>query len=240
MRVLIELLVLGILLKFGADAARPNKAPGGNGNPPSSNTCASRPVCPTGCALDITGPCPTCDCSNYCTVSCVGDSCKVIRNGDQCSCSCTSGDGDAGIGAFGCSITCPSGCNAQAVNGQCKCVSDDCADDGGDGGDVDVAAYSCSISCPSGCNALAVNGNCKCVSNTCASSAQLAVAQNSCSITCPSGCDALAINGKCKCVCNDDSSQDNVDVAQSSCSIACYQDNCNALAIDGYCRCECQ
>ncbi|GFS66223.1 uncharacterized protein TNIN_432241 [Trichonephila inaurata madagascariensis] len=98
MKVLTELLVLGILLKLGAEAARANVAidakrvayagtsnAGGSSGPPGVGRCQSFPVCAPNCVTDITGPCPKCDCSGYCDVNCIGDSCKIVRNGNACS-----------------------------------------------------------------------------------------------------------------------------------------------------------
>ncbi|GFY33411.1 spider silk-constituting element SpiCE-NMa2A1 [Trichonephila clavipes] len=98
------------------------------------------------------GPCPKCDCSGYCDVNCVGDNCKIVRNGNASSCACTSGDDDATTSGS-CSITCPGGCKAIANNGQCYCLCN-----GNDGDDV------CVIDCPPQCTVTRDRfGKCQCV-----------------------------------------------------------------------------
>ncbi|PRD22205.1 UNVERIFIED_CONTAM: hypothetical protein NCL1_49711 [Trichonephila clavipes] len=77
--------------------------------------------------------------AGYCDVNCVGDNCKIVRNGNASSCACTSGDDDATTSGS-CSITCPGGCKAIANNGQCYCLCN-----GNDGDDV------CVIDCPPQC-----------------------------------------------------------------------------------------
>ncbi|GFS66226.1 spider silk-constituting element SpiCE-NMa2A3 [Trichonephila inaurata madagascariensis] len=155
MKFLIALFVLIAAVEFG-DAKKiayrgPSNA-GGSSNPPGVARCQSFPVCAPNCVTDITGPCPTCDCSGYCEVNCVGDSCKIVRNGTACSCACTSGNDDARASGS-CSITCPGGCKAIANNGQCYCLCN-----GDDGDDV------CVIDCPPQCEVTRDrNGKCQCV-----------------------------------------------------------------------------
>ncbi|GFY45374.1 hypothetical protein TNIN_157371 [Trichonephila inaurata madagascariensis] len=120
MKVLIAILVMGVVLEFG-DARRKDKASsvppdaGGNGKPAPSAICDSIPQCPPSCVLDVSGPCPQCDCDNVCVVDC-GPKCKVVRNGGQCSCVCN-GNGDNP-----CVISCPPGCNVTTTNAQCSCI----------------------------------------------------------------------------------------------------------------------
>ncbi|GFY34051.1 spider silk-constituting element SpiCE-NMa2A4 [Trichonephila clavipes] len=157
MKVLVALFILVAALEFGDAKKQANRSPsnaGGCSNPAPDAICDSVPVCPPYCTLDVTGPCPRCDCSNFCSVNCAGDSCKIVRNGNACACACTSGDdGDAGTSGTGCAITCPGGCKAIANNGQCYCLCN-----GNDGDDV------CVIDCPPQCEVSRdSNGQCQCI-----------------------------------------------------------------------------
>ncbi|GFS66127.1 spider silk-constituting element SpiCE-NMa2A4 [Trichonephila inaurata madagascariensis] len=130
MKFLIALFVLIAAVKFGDAKKQANRGPPnaeGGSTPAQNALCDSFPVC-LDCTLDVTGPCPTCDCSGFCDVNCDGDSCKIVRNGNACACACASGDDDAGTSGS-CSITCPDGCKAIANNGQCYCL---CNDNDGD------------------------------------------------------------------------------------------------------------
>ncbi|GFS66125.1 spider silk-constituting element SpiCE-NMa2A1 [Trichonephila inaurata madagascariensis] len=156
MKVLVALFVLIAVVEFGDAKRAANRGPsngGGSSNPPGVARCQSIPVCPPYCSLDVTGPCPRCDCTGFCDVNCVGDSCKIVRNGNACACACASGDDDDAGTSGSCSITCPGGCKAIANNGQCYCLCN-----GNDGDDV------CVIDCPPQCEVTRdSNGNCQCV-----------------------------------------------------------------------------
>ncbi|GFU45387.1 spider silk-constituting element SpiCE-NMa2A1 [Nephila pilipes] len=124
MKVQIALLVLGAVLVL-SDAKRVRKskpaATGGNDQPAPNTICENVPRCNPPCILDISGPCPRCDCSNTCSVSCSGTNCKVIRNGRQCSCVCSGGNNGGGGNNNVCAVACSPGCRKVTDNGQCAC-----------------------------------------------------------------------------------------------------------------------
>ncbi|GFU45390.1 spider silk-constituting element SpiCE-NMa2A4 [Nephila pilipes] len=199
MKVAIVFLVLGAVLEFG-DAKKHHKnppVPKGNSAPAQPARCNSFPVCDPTCVLDVSGPCPYCDCANVCSVSCSGTNCKIVRNGRQCSCVCNGGGG-----GNVCAISCPRGCRVIRNNGQCAC---DCSRGGGinndDGGAVaDAVAVSddgasdagaCAIVCDPGCTPVTTNGQCYCNCN------------GRCNINCPPGCPPRydENDGVCRCVC---------------------------------------
>ncbi|GFR11938.1 spider silk-constituting element SpiCE-NMa2A [Trichonephila clavata] len=248
MKVIVALFVLISVVEFGDAKRIANRGPPIAGRSSGPAMCDSFPICPPSCVTDVTGPCPTCDCSGFCDLNCAGDSCKVVRNGNACACACTSGDdGDDG-NSDACAITCPDGCTAIANNGQCSCLCN-----GGNSGPAtcdsfpicppscvtDVSGPCPSCDCSGFCDLDCAGDSCKVVrnGNACACACTSgddddAGTSDACAITCPDGCTAIANNGQCSCLCN---GNDGDDVCVIDCPPQCQVTrDCN-----GNCQCVC-